>query len=74
MAAAVRSEVSVNESVLFVAFELGKKEWKLAMTTGLACRRGCGRWPAAICGGGRAWCSGAGAIWAGGDGARDQLL
>jgi transposase len=36
MAAKIRSEVSVNESVLFVAFELGKQTWKLAMTTGLA--------------------------------------
>src|SRR5829696_572415 len=36
MAAMIRSEVSVNESVLFVAFELGKQTWKLAMTTGLA--------------------------------------
>jgi len=36
MAAMIRSEVSVNESVLFVAFELGKETWKLAMTTGLA--------------------------------------
>jgi transposase len=36
MTAMIRSEVSVNESVLFVAFELGKKTWKLAMTTGLA--------------------------------------
>ena len=34
MIAAVRSEVSVNESVLYVAFELGKKDWKLAMTSG----------------------------------------
>ena len=34
MIAAVRSEVSVNEPVLYVAFELGKKEWKLAMTSG----------------------------------------
>src|SRR5262245_51015172 len=34
MIAAVRSEVSVNESVLYVAFELGKREWKLAMTSG----------------------------------------
>jgi transposase len=34
MIAAARSEVSVNESVLYVAFELGKKEWKLAMTSG----------------------------------------
>ena len=36
MTAMIRSEVSVNESVLFVAFELGKTTWKLAMTTGLA--------------------------------------
>ena len=36
MAAMIRSEVSVNESVLYVAFELGKTTWKLAMTTGLA--------------------------------------
>jgi transposase len=36
MTAMIRSEVSVNESALFVAFELGKKSWKLAMTTGLA--------------------------------------
>jgi transposase len=35
MIAMTRSEVSVNEPVLFVAFELGKKTWKLAMTTGL---------------------------------------
>ena len=34
MIAMVRSEVSVNESVLYVAFELGKNEWKLAMTSG----------------------------------------
>ena len=34
MIAAVRSEVSVNEPVLYVAFELGKKDWKLAMTSG----------------------------------------
>ena len=34
MIATIRSEVSVNEPVLFVAFELGKKEWKLAMTSG----------------------------------------
>jgi transposase len=34
MSAVVRSESSVNESVLYVAFELSKKEWKLAMTSG----------------------------------------
>src|SRR5687767_4755492 len=34
MIAAVRSEVSVPESVLFVAFELGQTTWKLAMTSG----------------------------------------
>jgi transposase len=34
MIAAARSDVSVSESVLYVAFELGKKQWKLAMTSG----------------------------------------
>lgn len=34
MIAATRSEVSVNESILYVAFELGKKHWKLALTSG----------------------------------------
>jgi transposase len=34
MIATVRSEVSVAESVLFVAFELGQRTWKLAMTSG----------------------------------------
>jgi transposase len=34
MIAAVRSEVSVNEPVLYVACELAKKQWKLAMTSG----------------------------------------
>jgi transposase len=34
MIAAVRSDVSVNESVVYVAFELSKKDWKLAMTSG----------------------------------------
>jgi transposase len=34
MIAAVRSELSVNDPVLYVAFELAKKEWKLAMTSG----------------------------------------
>lgn len=34
MIAAARSEMSVNEPVLYVALELGKKEWKLAMTSG----------------------------------------
>ncbi len=34
MIAAARSQVSVSESVLYVAFELGKKEWTLAMTSG----------------------------------------
>jgi transposase len=33
MIAAVRSQVSVNEPVLFVAFELGKRDWKVAMTS-----------------------------------------
>jgi transposase len=34
MIATTRPETSVNEPTLYVAFELGKKEWKLAMTTG----------------------------------------
>jgi transposase len=34
MIAATRPEVSVSEPMLYVAFELGKKEWKLAMTSG----------------------------------------
>ena len=34
MTAAARSMMSVSESVLYVAFELGKAQWKLAMTSG----------------------------------------
>jgi transposase len=34
MIATTRPAVSVNEPTLYVAFELGKKEWKLAMTSG----------------------------------------
>jgi transposase len=34
MSAAVRSEMSVNAPVLYVAFEVAKKDWKLAMTAG----------------------------------------
>jgi transposase len=34
MIAAIRSDVSVNESMLYVAFELGQKDWKLAVTSG----------------------------------------
>lgn len=34
MIATTRCDVSVNDSVLYVAFELGKREWKLAMTSG----------------------------------------
>jgi len=34
MIATPRPEMSVNEPMLYVAFELGKKEWKLAMTSG----------------------------------------
>ena len=34
MIAATRPAVSVSEPVLYVAFELGKKDWKLAMTSG----------------------------------------
>lgn len=35
MTAMTRPELSVNEPTLYVAFELGKKDWKLAMTSGL---------------------------------------
>ena len=34
MTAAIRSEMSVNEPALYVGFELGKKEWKLGLTSG----------------------------------------
>jgi transposase len=34
MLARTRPETSVNEPTLYVAFELGKKDWKLAMTSG----------------------------------------
>jgi transposase len=34
MIAVTRSEISLDEAVLFVAFELGKKTWKLALTSG----------------------------------------
>jgi len=34
MRATVRSAISVNEVVLFVAFELSKRYWKLALTSG----------------------------------------
>src|SRR2546422_11316576 len=34
MIATTRPEMIVSEPTLFVAFELGKKEWKLAMTSG----------------------------------------
>ena len=34
MIASTRPEMSVNETTLYVAFELGKREWKLAMTSG----------------------------------------
>ena len=34
MIAPTRPEMSVNEPTLYVAFELGKREWKLALTSG----------------------------------------
>src|SRR2546428_6945990 len=34
MIATTRPEMSVSEPTLYVAFELGKKEWKLAMASG----------------------------------------
>jgi transposase len=36
MIATTRPETSVNEPTLYVAFELGKKDWKVAMTSGFA--------------------------------------
>jgi transposase len=36
MIAAIRSELSVVEPVVYVAFELGKKSWTLAVTSGMA--------------------------------------
>jgi transposase len=35
MSATTRPAMSVNEPTLYVAFELGQKEWKIAMTSGL---------------------------------------
>src|ERR1700694_3892634 len=35
MIATTHPALSVNERTLYVAFELGKKEWKLAMTSGV---------------------------------------
>ena len=34
MIAMTRPAMSVSEPTLYVAFELGKKDWKLAMTSG----------------------------------------
>ena len=34
MIATTRPELSVSEPTLYVAFELGKKDWKLAITSG----------------------------------------
>lgn len=38
MIATTRPEMSVNEPTVYVAFELGKKEWKLALTSGFGVR------------------------------------
>lgn len=38
MIATTRPEMSVSEPTLFVAFELGQKEWKVALTSGVAPR------------------------------------
>jgi hypothetical protein len=35
MIATTHPEMSVNEPTLYVAVELGQKEWKLAMTSGV---------------------------------------
>ena len=65
---------SVSEPTLYVAFELGKKDWKLAMTTGF----GVTPWLRTVASGDwRRWsacCEGRGAVWAGGGGAGGQLL
>src|SRR5687768_4955243 len=63
MIATTRPAMSVNEPVLYVAFELGKKDWKLAMTSGFGVvavvrTMASGDWAAlerALCGG-RARC------------------
>lgn len=34
MTTTTRPEMSVSEPTVYVAFEVGKKEWKLAMTSG----------------------------------------
>jgi hypothetical protein len=39
MIATTHPMLSVREAVLFVAFELGKKDWKLAMTSGFGVTR-----------------------------------
>ena len=43
MIAKTHPELSVREAVLFVAFELSRREWKLALTSGFGVRRGCAR-------------------------------
>ena len=58
MIATTRPEMSVSEPTLYVAFELGKKEWKLAMTSGFgvdAVAADGGQWR--LGGGGSARCS-----------------
>src|SRR4029079_16098097 len=70
--ATVRSEVSVSEPVLYVAFELAKRQWKLAMTSGFGDRaerqqRGLDGDRAPVCGG-------ASTIRAGGRRGGGQLL
>ena len=47
MIATTRPEISVSEPTLYVAFELGKKEWKLAMTSGF----GAAPWLRTVAGG-----------------------
>src|SRR5947207_15048428 len=47
MIATTRPEMSVSEPTLYVAFELGKKEWKLAMTSGF----GIAPWLRSVAGG-----------------------
>ena len=76
MIATTRPEMSVSEPTLYVAFELGKKEWKLAMTSGFGVRAvGADHRRRAICGArGAAVRQGAAAVRVAGGGAGGELL
>ena len=75
MIATTRPETSVSEPTLYVAFELGKKDWKLAMTSGF----GVAPWLRTVASGdlgARGACAAAGAapVRVGGAGAGRELL